>query len=503
MDIWASKTGLKIDLKDRSAIYVKYGNWSQASIRQYLGSVKIPELVTQLYQNLLGRNLEPNAILSYVSGFLDNGLTVDILHKTIEESPERGFYLKKQKDMVKLRQSAKPLEELSHLKVSDSLKNINIKWIGPVGKTGYSQSVKAYVNMLFACGANVTFSMSELHTATEKPCEKDILLMSVLDRDIDYDIVVIEAVPNTWEPFIKAEREKKPNVKVVGLTLWEADTLHPAWIGPMNMCNAIIACSEWNKHIFMKSVNVPVYTLHNPIEYMADPSTSVDLGLNENEYVFYTINEWTARKGIEELIHCFLESFTLVDNVALYIKTSTVKQHVGEQYINEQKVNYPNPPRIILNTEDWSDENIVSLHSRGNCYISLCRAEGIGLGACEASLFGKPVIMSSYGGQQDYLKGVFFVSCSDEPTRMCSNLHMTHDTCENGICKHYPWYLPNSMKWGKPSLENAQSLIKFVFTNQELADSQARITCQYVKDMFNYKTIGNQAAAILCSILYS
>jgi glycosyltransferase involved in cell wall biosynthesis len=504
MDHLSIKTEIPLSDRDRSIVYSKYGNWSQNSYRQYFADVKIPETVTRCYQEFLCRNPEERALKSYVQSFLNDDMTVSILRKTLEESAERKMMIKKQEDFNKLKSMAKPIEELSHLRKAEYLSGMKIKWIGPVGKTGYSQSVKAYVSMLFECGANITFSPTEVHSVTDNPSEKDILLMSLLDRPLDYDIVVIEAVPNTWEPIIDSERLKNPRVKVVGLALWEADLIHPHWVGPMNKCDSIIACSEWNKQVFMKSLKIPVYTLHNPIEQMTAPDIDFKLPeINDNEFVFYTINEWTARKGIEDLIHCFLETFTSQDNVVLFIKSSTIRQFMGEGYISNQSMKYPNPPKIILNTEDWSDDKIVSLHKRGNCYISLCKSEGIGLGACEAAQVGNPVIMSSYGGQQDYLKGVFFVSCSEEAPNMCLTPHVSHDKCSPEGCIYYPWFLPKTQRWGKPSLDDAQGLMKFVYNNQSLSDDQAKLPSIYINTMLNANEIGKQAAAIFCAIMYS
>src|SRR5690606_29329716 len=44
-----------------------------------------------------------------------------------------------------------------------------------------------------------------------------------------------------------------------------------------------------------------------------------------------------------------------------------------------------------------------ALHELGDAFVSLARTEGWGLGAFDAALRGKPVVMTGYGGQLDFL----------------------------------------------------------------------------------------------------
>jgi len=64
---------------------------------------------------------------------------------------------------------------------------------------------------------------------------------------------------------------------------------------------------------------------------------------------------------------------------------------------------YRRPPRIRLITDVQSESEIRRLHARGDCYVSLCRCEGWGLGAFDAAAHGNPVVMTGFGGQLDYL----------------------------------------------------------------------------------------------------
>ena len=57
------------------------------------------------------------------------------------------------------------------------------------------------------------------------------------------------------------------------------------------------------------------------------------------------------------------------------------------------------PGRILLITDELDDDAMLALHAAGDCYVSLAHSEGWGIGAFDAARFGRPIIMTGYGGQ--------------------------------------------------------------------------------------------------------
>ena len=57
----------------------------------------------------------------------------------------------------------------------------------------------------------------------------------------------------------------------------------------------------------------------------------------------------------------------------------------------------------MIADEGLSDGEMLALHERGDCFVSLARTEGWGLGTFDAARLGKPVVTTDYGGQLDFL----------------------------------------------------------------------------------------------------
>lgn len=59
-----------------------------------------------------------------------------------------------------------------------------------------------------------------------------------------------------------------------------------------------------------------------------------------------------------------------------------------------------------------SDEEMDDIHKMGDCYVSFSHSEGVGLGAVEAALRDKPVIITDYGGAPEYIKTPYTIACT-------------------------------------------------------------------------------------------
>lgn len=240
------------------------------------------------------------------------------------------------------------------------------------------QACKAYFYSLFCSGANLSFHMIQYHFYSDNASTKDIVVYSCLDRQIEYDIVILHSVPEHWPVYVREERRRNPNVLIVGLTVWETSKLHTKWVDCMSCVDLIITPCSWNRNVFAKQVKLPIYTVLNPIQDLAEPDPRFVLDrIRDQDFVFYSINEWTPRKGIEDLVNCFLDSFTAKDNVVLYIKTSAIKRERAEAFISNRRVIYADPPEIFLNCADLTDAEISAIHRRGQAYVSLCKSEGM------------------------------------------------------------------------------------------------------------------------------
>jgi glycosyltransferase involved in cell wall biosynthesis len=94
-----------------------------------------------------------------------------------------------------------------------------------------------------------------------------------------------------------------------------------------------------------------------------------------------------------------------------------------------------------------------ALFASADCYVSLHRAEGVGLGMAEAMFLGKPVIGTNYSGNLDFMN---------------AENSLLVDYCMTELSEGVATYERGS-RWAEPSIEHAAELMRFVYEHQDEA----------------------------------
>jgi glycosyltransferase involved in cell wall biosynthesis len=68
-------------------------------------------------------------------------------------------------------------------------------------------------------------------------------------------------------------------------------------------------------------------------------------------------------------------------------------------------------PRVEVVNGLLDDEQMDRLHERCDCYVNFSHSEGVGMGAIEAALRDKAVIITNYGGAPEYIKTPYTIEC--------------------------------------------------------------------------------------------
>ena len=148
--------------------------------------------------------------------------------------------------------------------------------------------------------------------------------------------------------------------------------------------------SEFCKDIFSKQFPENTFTvLPHVVSPIRDKFTKFELPKTD-PYVFYHIgNVLDPRKQIKKIVEAFMR--LRMDNCILILKATCLKR---------VEWNFPN---IYVINDYMSDNFIERLHNTGHCYVSFSNSEGVGMGAVEAAVRNKPVIISEFGAK-DYIK---------------------------------------------------------------------------------------------------
>jgi glycosyltransferase involved in cell wall biosynthesis len=365
---------------------------------------------------------------------------------------------------------------------------MRVRYYGPIGTTGYARACADIVDCLLdRRDIDLEFlplTVQHFHATNPDPATLR-LRSAVRTKDVyspptcRVDVVLIHSIPDMWIPVVRAERALNPAVRVVGMTVWETDHLPFEWSAHLRWVDRVVFPNEWNTAV--AAIDIPgldVSCLYHPITRPRPPlaiSSRLD-DIPAKTCVFYTINEFSGRKGIDALLRAYTATFTSEDSVLLVIKThGAVSEAVARAYVARLSSTRRFPPAIRLEYGVWSEDEIAALHSLGHCYVSLTKAEGQGLGACAAAALGKRVIMTGYGAQTEYLHGIAtidWVRYTMAPAVFCSTFDDHHAACLNvPSCRFFPTFLPTAQQWARPDEEHASTLLRAAYTQWQRGDA--------------------------------
>lgn len=376
-----------------------------------------------------------------------------------------------------------------------------VKYVSFYDASGYGIAAKRYLKGLLRAGVRLTWTpmvsgtgwgRSFGYESFEGRTVGEPELDRVCNLPVDYDTVIVHTVPEYFPVWAEKERGKK----IIGYTVWETDRPPRHWPALLNGVDRVFVPCRWNREVFEGAgVTRPIDVVPHVLDDLPLPPTRGPGGDRPGDYVFYTIGTWTVRKALWNTIRCYLDTFRRDDPALLVVKTTDrdFTRRSWSRFLKStawslQKIRreYRRPGRVRLITEYLTDEEMLGLHARGDCYISLCRSEGWGLGAFDAAGYGRPVIITGYGGQLDYL-----------PEQL--SYLVDYDLIpvdDPGARRSYS----EDQSWAEPRLGSGSRWMRHVFEHREEAKKRSEQLQDHVRANFSAPVVIRKMMEILASI---
>ncbi len=272
-------------------------------------------------------------------------------------------------------------------------------------------------------------------------------------------------------------------------TYWELPRAPEQWrafLDPIDEIwapNAFVA--DAFRHIFPRTISIiPPCVEITKIDHL----NRDQFGLFANNFYFlfsFDYFSYPSRKNPVGVVRAFQAAFPRGDEqVGLVIKSTGA----GSQFPDIRAVIAAagrRDPRIVIIEQNLSQSEITSLINSCDCYVSLHRSEGFGLGMVEAMLCGKPVIGTDFSGSQDFLSNTtgYPVLNRLRPLR-------------RGEYIHY-----EGQEWAEPDMASAIEAMRAVVSDPEGARQKAVSGLSFAQARYNRQMVGNLTAARVQALL--
>lgn len=199
----------------------------------------------------------------------------------------------------------------------------------------------------------------------------------------------------------------------VALTFWELLQLPKSWTRALEVFDAVVAPSPFVEGLLDASLSrTPVVRGLVPVDLPPDIVAAREhFGLEAGTFVavssFDPLSD-PQRKNPFGAVEAFRRAFPDDPNVRLVVKLN-VPRSCGEEGRLHQTVIQPlltrlgGDPRVKLITQAMDYADVLRLYASADAFVSLHRAEGLGLGLLEAMALGKPVIATGWSGNKAFM----------------------------------------------------------------------------------------------------
>jgi glycosyltransferase involved in cell wall biosynthesis len=193
---------------------------------------------------------------------------------------------------------------------------------------------------------------------------------------------------------------------VIGQWFWELEHFPTAYRPAFKMLHEVwVATEHIRTALTAAEPSVPIVQM--PLPLLAprfDPDVDRSFfGLDDRFTFLFTFDMFSVlkRKNPIGLIEAFARAFSPGEGPMLVIKTINGSQRLEEL----ERLRWACRARsdIVLIDEYFDVATSASLTALCDCYVSLHRAEGLGLTMSEAMALGKPVIATAYSGNLDFM----------------------------------------------------------------------------------------------------
>ena len=217
-----------------------------------------------------------------------------------------------------------------------------------------------------------------------------------------------------------------------GMTAWETEDPPECFKQYTKMFDVMTAPSQFTIDKFDPTITFVPHHVSTSSYQLSDINTGLKQLLASPGYKFYSISDFTdSRKNVAQLVRGFLDC--ALPNALLVLKHNRTPHPICSH------------PKIINIIGEMTKSDIEFIHDVCHCYVNLSFSEGVGLGILEAAVRNKPIIMTDYGGQNDYVTTPWLVKTTV------------------GKIGFDEFLFSSDMRWGIPHLQDYKRIMKDVY----------------------------------------
>ncbi len=327
------------------------------------------------------------------------------------------------------------------------------------GNLGLGQAARGYVSALQAAGVPVatrtvaTDPPVDGLRARRRPDEREFAELPAADgtaADVNLLCVNADQLPGLAAELGEAALRSS---YVIGQWAWETDVIPERWDAAFDVVDEVWVYTTYVAEQVGRAADVPVVVVPLPVEPPDAAGARVPFELPDGFVFLFSFDFFSTlqRKNPLGLVEAFRRAFAPGEGPVLLLKT--INAEFRPEAREQLRHAIGGRPDISHVDSAIAPREMAALFARADCFASLHRSEGFGLGPAEAMALGKPVVATGFSGTTDFMTPANSFLVDWQPTLVGPD------------AEHYP----AEGTWAEPSIEHAAALLREVWLDQEQA----------------------------------
>lgn len=353
--------------------------------------------------------------------------------------------------------------------------------------TGLMQYGRRLIETLHGAGARLDHFHLEIPGVPRSPA-RDVGNLSVLlpgRRESDIELWLLNI--NEFN-VIDSNLIRPPGTTrhIIGSWFWELPTVQSPFVEQFHHVDELWVGSPFIARTFRQYTDVPITVVPMPITAVADDSLDrTSLGLPEDGVIYFfdfDAHSHASRKNPFGLISAFRRAFSPDDRdqigrrPVLVIKTRRL-DHPFHRILRDELRRSMDDVGGILIDGDLDKSVFDTLVARSDVYVSMHRAEGLGIGMLEAMHLGKPVISPAYPDKWLFPASALGMNVPS-PLR-----HI--DENDQRIFPEASIVYTVGLSWAEPDVDRTATLMRLLFDEPRLRERVGARAASLVREHYS------------------
>lgn len=358
-------------------------------------------------------------------------------------------------------------------------------WAFKSAKTGPGINVFGYFLSEIGLGESARLIYSALEqqrnvsvAACNRPLpgrENDLGFSKTISDPLDCNVSISVDGLNGFGGVAKEVCRQRLNFAV---PFWELETITAEYLEELRKFDYVLAPTEFiYNNLIQNGCTHGVYFRH-PLHI---PGKLPQFGMRGDRLkflFFFDFDSFASRKNPEAVIAAFKQAFGKKDDVVLTVKARGENDRGRRDWLVRCAAE---DARINLIDATLSRSEIAALVQSHDVFVSLHRAEGLGLGCAEAMALGKIVVATDYGGTTDFVSPVTGFPVSWKRITLSDDDYL----------------FGKGASWADPSIEDAAAQLRQVYDNPQHASERAKAGYEFLLKHHAFQAAGSNLMALI------